>query len=455
MAEDDSSSTTVIDDLPVKLLLSILSFLPTLDAIQTTVLSRKWQNLWTRLPSLSFDQTLFSEFYPFYSSLQFFSDFISRTLILRSNSNLKTLQLKFPSDPEILLLKFNIDSYIRYAVDHNLNCLHLTFSSKCIRQFNNPQNDMVYDFPFASLRNSSVNSLLLSRCNLTLPATVMITQFEAMKSLFLEQVYLTDEMISNLITGCANLQYLVIMHCYGMKDIRISSLNLKILGLWKFHCDEGSLEISAPNLSKIGFYFFEVGRYVLEVTSALVEADVCFVHKAVNYGYCCKAMRFLGNVERLSIQNWGYKVVAAKDMFSGNFYFYNLNHLELRTDYSRSDLLGMAVLFKHSPKLETVILDRNLKLDEENFEDLVSEDFSKINFSLPSLKKLKFNCYWGVEEDLCFLKLVLRKEVVLERIVLCPIRLDGVEVPRVVLLKDGQRFHVLHGSFPDVEILCT
>lgn len=57
--------------------------------------------------------------------------------------------------------------------------------------------------------------------------------------------------------------------------------------------------------------------------------------------------------------------MAAKDLFSGNFYFYNLNHLELQTDYSRSDLLGMAALFKHSPKLETVILDRNLKLDEE------------------------------------------------------------------------------------------
>lgn len=45
--------------------------------------------------------------------------------------------------------------------------------------------------------------------------------------------------------------------------------------------------------------------------------------------------------------------------------------------------------------------------------------------------------------------------MVLERIVLRPIRLDGVEVPQVVLLKEGQRFHVLHGSFPDVEILYT
>lgn len=45
-------------------------------------------------------------------------------------------------------------------------------------------------------------------------------------------------------------------------------------------------------------------------------------------------------------------------------------------------------------------------------------------------------------------------EVVLERIVLFPIRLrDGVKLRPMVLVKQSQRFQVHHGSFPNVDIL--
>lgn len=95
--------------------------------------------------------------------------------------------------------------------------------------------------------------------------------------------------------------------CVGMKDIVIVSSKLKDLTLFAFERDEGSLKINAPNLHCLWIAFFEVGHYVIEA-SALFEANICFIHKVSNYRYWSKVMRFLSHVERLSFQNWGYKV---------------------------------------------------------------------------------------------------------------------------------------------------
>ncbi|KAM7492307.1 hypothetical protein LguiA_035228 [Lonicera macranthoides] len=451
MAEiNRSNSPTTLDDLPEKLLLHILSFLPTQEAIQTTVISPKWRNLWSFLPCLSFDQKLFSPDETPSLTLQFFISFITRTLVHRSShSDIHSLTLTLHFTADLRPYHSHINSYIRYAVAHNAKSLTIAFQSKYIRWFVSPENDAVYDFQFSLLKNSAVRILSLDRCNLT----IVSTQSVALSTIYLHEVQLTDAMILELFSVCVNLESLSMYQCVGMKDIEIVSSKLKDLTLFTFECDEGSLKINAPNLGSLWIAFFGVGHYVIEA-SALFEANICFIHKVSNYRYWSKVMRLLGHVERLSFQNWGYKVVAAKELFCSGFSFYNLKYLELDTMYSRSDLLGMAAALEHSPNLETLMLTRNLKIDEEDFEATISKEFGKINFSIPSLRKLKMKCYWGVEDDLRFLRLVIKNEVVLETIVLFPIRLtDGVKLPSIVLVKQLQRFQVLHGSFPNVDIL--
>lgn len=48
-----------ISDLPDDIIYYIFSFLDMKDVIQTTILSRKWKNTWTRVPHLNFDGNLF------------------------------------------------------------------------------------------------------------------------------------------------------------------------------------------------------------------------------------------------------------------------------------------------------------------------------------------------------------------------------------------------------------
>ncbi|KAH7844925.1 hypothetical protein Vadar_033280 [Vaccinium darrowii] len=77
-------------------------------------------------------------------------------------------------------------------------------------------------------------------------STSLNTRFESLTGVVFEQVYLTDEMISHMVSWCLNLERLKMRQCYGMKDVKICSPRLKSLELWEFRCDEGSVEICAP-----------------------------------------------------------------------------------------------------------------------------------------------------------------------------------------------------------------
>ncbi|XP_040362137.1 F-box protein At4g22280 isoform X4 [Rosa chinensis] len=65
-----------ISELPDAVLCHIFSFLPTIYAMWTTVLSRRWNNLWTSLPNLSFDNKDFPTNHTM-SPIQSFKHFMS------------------------------------------------------------------------------------------------------------------------------------------------------------------------------------------------------------------------------------------------------------------------------------------------------------------------------------------------------------------------------------------
>ncbi|KAF5200406.1 hypothetical protein FRX31_010008 [Thalictrum thalictroides] len=59
--QQDASNGDKISDLPDNLLHQILASLDMKCAVQTSVLSTRWRNLWTSLPTLNFDLDTFLE----------------------------------------------------------------------------------------------------------------------------------------------------------------------------------------------------------------------------------------------------------------------------------------------------------------------------------------------------------------------------------------------------------
>ncbi|KDP32220.1 hypothetical protein JCGZ_13827 [Jatropha curcas] len=417
-----------LNDLPEEILTHILSFLSTKSAIQTSLLCRKWRYLWCQLSSLNFPYSSVSTATSI--PARSLADFINQTLIRRPSTSPPLQKFHLQFDFKEHLYSSHVDSWVRYAILHHVQQLELDFYIS--REFQTSDIESDYDFPFFLLKNGNVKILKLTKCRITLPTNVASMGLSFLKSVFLDQVYLSDEMVSNLISGCVNLVFLGLEYCYGMKDVKICSLKITVLHLNYFTCEDGSLEISCPNLVSLEMIGFHVEKYDFKNLSGLVEAGVAFLHMWKYYRHWSQVMRFLLHVKRLTVQNWWFKLLTSTDIFSKISIFCNLKHLELRTEYSKYDLLGIAAILEISPNLETLILDYICKID--NDECLSEELLNKpIHLSLPKLTFVEIRGCEEVERIAFFLALLFDHGVVLEKVILFPPSADASR--KVVILQ--------------------
>ncbi|KAF2317825.1 hypothetical protein P3X46_022980 [Hevea brasiliensis] len=432
------------DDLPEHLILHILSFLPTLDTITTSLVSKKWCPLWSLIPSLNFSYSDFPPYNTPSTTRQFFAEFIDRTLVCRSHSPLIKFRLEFIYEDRY---GFHVDSWIRYAIKNGAQELVLDFFIDKSFHVEEPHSWDTYDFPFSTMRNGKVRALKLTRCDLTLPTNMSSMRLWSMKSICLDQIYLTDQMALDLISGCPNLEILELANCYGMDTLKVCSGKLKELELKYFIRNEieVNLEIDCPNLISLSIVWFEVGNCCIKNLSSLVHFHTSIGHKRDEYyGYWNKIVRTLDQVPHirsLAVQNWWFKLVP-NEFFSEGFLLYNLKHLELQTGYTQYDLLGMAALLKLAPNIETMILDYLFKIDKD--ESLSEELLNKpIDLSMPSLKEVKMKQFTETENEAHFLSLLKKQGVVLEKIVIVPAKVGDMQCPPIVLRKRSKKIEVV------------
>ncbi|CAJ2641160.1 unnamed protein product [Trifolium pratense] len=110
----ESENEDRLGDLPETVILHILSFLNAKQAVETCVLSKRWKDLWKRLPKL----ILCSDDYGTY---KIFTKFVSKVLALRDSSiALQALDFK-PQNGRSHMVK----RIINYAISHNVQQLGL------------------------------------------------------------------------------------------------------------------------------------------------------------------------------------------------------------------------------------------------------------------------------------------------------------------------------------------
>ncbi|XP_065632788.1 F-box/FBD/LRR-repeat protein At2g04230-like [Quercus suber] len=107
-------SSDRISNLPDSLLCHILSFLPTKEAVATTILSNRWKPLWTHVPTLDFKDS------PCKNILSF-SYIVYRVLALRIAPLLRNFTIAWYSSCD----SFHLDKWIHAALVRNVEQLNL------------------------------------------------------------------------------------------------------------------------------------------------------------------------------------------------------------------------------------------------------------------------------------------------------------------------------------------
>ncbi|KAL6228500.1 hypothetical protein ACLB2K_002449 [Fragaria x ananassa] len=169
-------------------------------------------------------------------------------------------------------------------------------------------------------------------------------------------------------------------------------------------------------------YRVELGaRIVLKNATSVVEFAVDFsVLDVENYHVWCKTARLLRkarNVQKLKVINLWFKLLTPENLFPKTLKLRNLKYLELRTGYTRYDLVGMAALLERCPNLESMVLSSISKMEEDG--SLTEEVLNKpIEFKMPALEQVKLPSYSGTREERKFLKILRAQGIAREKIVL-------------------------------------
>ncbi|XP_065871525.1 putative F-box/LRR-repeat protein At3g18150 isoform X1 [Euphorbia lathyris] len=222
-----------ISDLPDSLIHHILSFLPsTKQAIQTGILSKRWQNQWTRVPVLIFESTSKSD--------KNFSQFIDRTLTLHDCLKIKKFHIQFDCN---LRCDPHLTSKIRFATRKDVEELILNLCP--LDEFRLPK------FLF---NNASLVKLELFKCSIGYNVRV---SWPSLKELKLECSQVHNLAIENVVSGCPLLELLELSGIFGFFDVVIASKSLKRLIFVDVETEDDSdddsekIEISCPNLEQL------------------------------------------------------------------------------------------------------------------------------------------------------------------------------------------------------------
>ncbi|GAU38300.1 hypothetical protein TSUD_157850 [Trifolium subterraneum] len=190
----------------------ILSLLPIEEAVQTSVLSSKWRNKWHTIPNLVFDPHCVAE-YP---------SIVDHVLLLHSGPINKFEISDRDRVPVNSSVATDIDRWILHLIRNSVKELVLDLVLMGER----------YKIPWCLFSCQSLDRLELYSCLLKPPTT-----FEGLRnltSLDLDHVTITQDDLEKFISGCPQLENLMLTDIDNITQLNIHAPNLKdfdILGV--------------------------------------------------------------------------------------------------------------------------------------------------------------------------------------------------------------------------------
>ncbi|CAI0392047.1 unnamed protein product [Linum tenue] len=242
----------LISQLPDHIIHQILSFLRCKkDVARTSVLSKRWKDIWASFLILDFDQRNFqmmssrketgSAEAETKKKKEIFRSFVSNTLQSRieQGSSIRKISFRLTSfDGDMAT---DINKWIKSATQSNTQELDLHFPSK----------KKLYTLSHNVFTVETLTALCISGCNLK---NVKVVNLPNLRKLCLERLHVREKIIQDLSQDCPLLEDLRLIHCStGFRDLLLSSDKLRRVDLHlcrRLH----KVELRAPNLEKFWYH---------------------------------------------------------------------------------------------------------------------------------------------------------------------------------------------------------
>ncbi|CAN6248739.1 unnamed protein product [Urochloa humidicola] len=310
--------------LPDEVLRRVLSFLPSRQAVQTTMLSKRWVDLWRSVPAINIDSTDFRG-----ADWGKTKDFTTNLLMLHNAQFLDVVRLCFVMIQRAFSCPApDIDSWVRRVIKHHPLVLDISIDRSFHRKFQIP----LVSSPFCRLKVLKLHGLSLDNC-------------------FAER----------LNSGCPVLEDLVLYYCRNEFDaIRSDTLKTLVVDTCSSNVAD-VLIIRAPCLTSLSLnfpYYYYRNGLLLAAGNSLARASISVLGDVTIRGETI----LLGSLFNVtSLELYGFSAMAVLDKELDKFpIFVNLKTLTLnRCFLSERDVHKFKALgrfLQKSPNLEKLNL---------------------------------------------------------------------------------------------------
>ncbi|PRQ38749.1 putative F-box domain, FBD domain, leucine-rich repeat domain, L domain-containing protein [Rosa chinensis] len=348
-----------ISQLQDDILVHILSYIPTVYSVRTMVLSKRWNNLWTFVPSLHFDQldNRIGHYRTWYT-FDDFAKFVDGALSLHNSSTIRKFRLHIG---RIQLIReegvSRIRDWICTAMRHEVCEFDLYFCPNYqLRE------KIELNLPQRVFLCKTLEVLKVHSNCINYPPTKP-GYFPSLKFAKVTAEHGDNSSMGELFCNCPVLEELSIDAHLMKKDVKIwiSAPELKTLRTRILVNDDErkvkGISINAPKLENL-FVYTDLTRYILRNAKSLVKANIELTDFEENLSpellnRATALLAGVSSVEYLHISGPNYVACSLPN-------FCNLKQLKLIL-FGCSYLEYVMELLKRSPKLEDLVLDIDVR----------------------------------------------------------------------------------------------
>ncbi|KAK9285059.1 hypothetical protein L1049_024244 [Liquidambar formosana] len=465
-AQPSTDLTVVADwisDLPDAILHHILFLLPIKSIAQTSVLSKRWRHLWSSFPDLDF-----TTINPFGNSLtnldsishkSFHSngmDFINRVLSLRNknkNSDIRILRFRAHLSFSCLnglirrAVRQNVQELdVQVATDDYFNLPRCIIMSDSLRVFKLKSHYPGFRLPPSSIMTGGFRSLHTLSLSLIIlynqPSLLDLftdSSFPLLKKLNLDACF----GLENLDVSCRALQDFTLENCFQLHGLDISGAKLerlRVASCFDAYSDKSWVKVNAPSLRIIIWEYNSITENsFLENLSSLHEASIGFfvLHEDISAAKLWSVSSLLAGLSHahcLALESQSIEILSSNNYFAVPLSPFNsLKSLELNTGFNKSDIPGIACLFRSSPGLHTLTLriindykierkqwNRDLwEMSNSEEEQYWESQTRALKSFLHHLKVVKIHGFLECENEISLVKFLLKHGRALQEMTLC------------------------------------